>query len=361
MTWFLDFLRLLLIGATGWLFFSLFRIPGSAMLGSMFFSFLLATFGPFKLMVPIGLDFIFQVIVGFSIGTTFRKLTPKEFMNDFKIIIITINWWLILSVFLAVVVSISFDGIDITTAFLGTLPGGVAEMSLMAVALGADLGFVAIMQIFRSIFVPLFTPIVAVWINNKHAIKNIPKGSGERLFDESKRMENFEKQCENTHYFFSFLYQIGIAIVGACFFSWLGFPAAFFVGAMTSTGLMAILGLPMNSPPEPILKFGQLGLGALIGMQATNSTIYLFQRIFIPVITITVIMIVWGICLAFIIYKFSDWNLITALIATSPGGLSQLSSIAEELGADPLKVSLLHLVRLLTIIFLVPYLIDFFL
>ena len=51
-------------------------------------------------------------------------------------------------------------------------------------------------------------------------------------------------------------------------------------------------------------------------------------------------------------------SLMTCLIATCPGGITQLASIAEDLGADPLKVSLLHLVRLLTIYVILPPLIK---
>jgi uncharacterized membrane protein AbrB (regulator of aidB expression) len=48
----------------------------------------------------------------------------------------------------------------------------------------------------------------------------------------------------------------------------------------------------------------------------------------------------------------------TCLLATCPGGITQLASISEDLGADPLKVSLLHMVRLFTIFVVLPPLIK---
>jgi len=87
----------------------------------------------------------------------------------------------------------------------------------------------------------------------------------------------------------------------------------------------------------------------------------ILKAMLLPTIAVTVAMVAWGILLGFMVRRGTGWNLMTCLIATCPGGITQLSSIAEELGADPLRVSLLHLVRLFTIFLVLPPIITWIL
>jgi len=65
-------------------------------------------------------------------------------------------------------------------------------------------------------------------------------------------------------------------------------------------------------------------------------------------------VILAGLLLSWILYKITDWNYITCLLVSSPGGLTQMSLIADEVGADPLMVSVLHTVRLISVLAVLP-------
>lgn len=53
-----------------------------------------------------------------------------------------------------------YYGYSDVTSFLSMAPGGIAEMSVTGIALGADLSVIASYQIFRLFFILLLTPII---------------------------------------------------------------------------------------------------------------------------------------------------------------------------------------------------------
>jgi uncharacterized membrane protein AbrB (regulator of aidB expression) len=53
-------------------------------------------------------------------------------------------------------------GIDLVVLLLAYAPGGVAEMSLIALAIGADAGFVAVHHLVRIVCVMVAVPLLTV-------------------------------------------------------------------------------------------------------------------------------------------------------------------------------------------------------
>ena len=70
---------------------------------------------------------------------------------------------------LALVVTGALTGQDFLVALLAYAPGGVAEMSLIALAIDANPGFVAIHHVARIIFVLLAVPVLTAWVGRKKA------------------------------------------------------------------------------------------------------------------------------------------------------------------------------------------------
>ena len=51
-------------------------------------------------------------------------------------------------------------------------------------------------------------------------------------------------------------------------------------------------------------------------------------------------------------------DIITALFASAPGGVTDMALIAEDMGADSTKIAGMHSLRLITVIILFPSLIG---
>ena len=70
---------------------------------------------------------------------------------------------MLVSATFAIVLS-TLIGEDFLVVLLAYAPGGVAEMSLIALALDANPGFVAIHHVVRIIFVLLSVPLMSAWV-----------------------------------------------------------------------------------------------------------------------------------------------------------------------------------------------------
>ena len=348
MDWFLGFLHLFAIGIPGWLALRLVRLPAAPMMGAMLSSALFALQGLVLPGVPAGANLILQIVLGLFIGVRVTPEARLEFAGSAPVALLASAWWLSLPLGLGWMVTRWF-GLDLSTSLLGTVPGGIAEMSLLALSLNADAALVAMMQFFRLAAVLVGMPVVSAWINRRIG----DPGTGRPKADARPAAVETTACIWNGR-----ASTLALAVLGGVAGSRAGLPAGAFVGAMAATGIASASGLRLIPLPAGFRTAAQVGLGSLIGLSATPEVIGTLQRMILPTLAITAAMVAWGILLAFVVRRTTGWNLMTCLIATCPGGITQLASIAEELGADPLRVSLLHLVRLFTIFLVLPPLIT---
>lgn len=348
MDWLLDFLHLFAIGIPGWLALRLVRLPAAPMMGAMLSSALFAVQGWGLSEVPGGANLILQIVLGLFIGVRVTPEARSELAGSAPVAFLASAWWLSLPLGLGWMVTRWF-GLDLSTSLLGTVPGGIAEMSLLALSLNADAALVAMMQFFRLAAVLVGMPVVSAWINRRIGE---PKAGRPKPSASQPAMKTAASLRNGR------ALALVLAVLGGLGGSRAGLPAGAFVGAMAATGIAAVSGLRLTPLPVGFRTAAQVGLGSLIGLSATPEVIGTLQRMLLPTLAITAAMVAWGIVLAFVVRRITRWSLMTCLIATCPGGITQLASIAEELGADPLRVSLLHLVRLFTIFLVLPPLIS---
>jgi len=351
MEWFLGFLRLFAIGVPGFLVLRLFRLPAAAMMGAMLSAALFALKDLGLSEAPAGANLVLQIVLGLFIGVRVSRETRREFAGSAPVALLASAWWLSLPLGLGWLVTRWF-GLDLSTSLLGTVPGGIAEMSLLALTLNADAALVALMQFFRLAAVLVGMPFLSAWINRR--VGGGMRGQKKPAFASQDVKNPFHRRE-------GMVLALTLAVLGGLAGSWSGLPAGAFVGAMTFTGIASVSGLRLCPLPAGFRTAAQVGLGALIGLNVNPEVIGTLQRMLLPTLAVTAVMIAWGILLALLVRSRTGWDLMTCLIATCPGGITQLSSIAEELGADPLRVSLLHLVRLFTIFLVLPPLITWIL
>ncbi|SDN30541.1 AbrB family transcriptional regulator [Bacillus sp. OK048] len=121
--------------------------------------------------VPPILLHIAQLFIGVNIGTNFKK---KEMVEYRKYLLVGLLAGITLTgmSFIAAFLLYMWSGIDYATAVLCMAPGGVAEMSLTAVVIGANVPMVAAFQVFRMLVFISIVPKLIVLITNKIRIKS---------------------------------------------------------------------------------------------------------------------------------------------------------------------------------------------
>jgi len=145
-----DTAILFFLGICGWMLFSIFNFPAAPILGTLTLIGVLRIIG---YSLPPSPDYIFllvQITLGLSAGT---KIT-KESLKEIRIMILPasiIVIWTLSMVFLLGILLRVTTSLDLYTSLLSSSMGGLSGMTIIALASGADVTVVVIMQTFRMV------------------------------------------------------------------------------------------------------------------------------------------------------------------------------------------------------------------
>lgn len=136
-------------------------------------------------------------------------------------------------------------------------------------------------------------------------------------------------------------------------------PAGALVGAMISVAIYNIY-TGRGEIPYNFKLLSQIVVGGMIGLNFTMDSIQQIKKIIIPSIILVIGLTLFSLILGLLIHKITGVDLITALFSSAPGGITDMTLISEAYGADITKVALLHLMRLVTVITIMPLAIKLF-
>ncbi|MFH6784394.1 MULTISPECIES: AbrB family transcriptional regulator [Methylobacterium] len=221
-----------------------------------------------------------------------------------------------------------------TTAAWGSSPGGASAMVAMAEDFGADPRLVAFMQYVRVACVALTASVVARFLAGDPGAA--PPGSD---------MEAGPLAVAGT---------LAVAGIGA----WLGLrlrvPAGALIGPLAIGATLHATGLAGMALPSWLLALAYAGIGWTVGLRFTPATVRatLFALPGVLVATFGLI----GLC-GLWAWGLTFWlpiDLLTAYLATSPGGLDSVAIIAVGTHSDVSFVLAVQTLRLLVVIITGP-------
>jgi membrane AbrB-like protein len=309
-------------------------LPAALLLGALIAAILAETNGG-ALRVPRLPYYAAQAIIGCMIARVITPAIVGAFLKD---------WPLFLSVVLAVVVASSLLGWGLgkfkilpgTTAIWGLSPGAASVMMLMAGAYGADIRLVAFMQYLRVVFVVFAASIIARFVVHTqgtaaHPIVWFPLIHGT-----------------------SFGETIALGLVGGIIGRLSRIPAGVllvpgFAGAILhGTNLITIELSPW------LLAISYTLLGWSIGMGFTREILmHAVRALPQTVLSILTLMLFCG-GLALILVETTGIDLLTAYLATSPGGMDSVAIIAASSKVDISFVMALQTARFMIVLLLGP-------
>ncbi|MGD6805125.1 AbrB family transcriptional regulator [Rossellomorea vietnamensis] len=157
--------------------------------------------------------------------------------------------------------------------------------------------------------------------------------------------------------FLKFFYTLLIGLAGGWVFSLLHIPLAWMLGSMTAVFAAEKL-TPFKVYWPPIFRnIGLIIVGYAIGQSFSRDTaLEIFHQL--PwMLFLTVLLLLFSGVLALFITKLTGINLKSTITGCIPGGLSQMVVLGEELeDIDVTVVTIIQVVRLLSVIFIVPFL-----
>lgn len=134
-------------------------------------------------------------------------------------------------------------------------------------------------------------------------------------------------------------------------------PGGMMVGAIIGVASLNIF-WGIAYMPSLAKQAAQVAAGAFIGCSVEKSDIKRLRYIIKPALVILSAMLTLNIALGFAIYYISPLDLLTSLMSSVPGGMSDIPIISADMGADAPKVATLEFVRMVSGIGLFPTLIS---
>ncbi len=155
------------------------------------------------------------------------------------------------------------------------------------------------------------------------------------------------------------IYTLAVAAIGGYIGIKIKMPAGALIGAMIAVAVFNIQ-TGKGDVPSQFRVIAQVAVGAMIGLNFTMDTVTGLKNLVVPALVLVIGLTAFSLFLGFILSKVTGLDLVTALFSSAPGGLTDMTLISDAYGADTPKVALLHLVRLLTVISVLPLVIGWF-
>ena len=169
----------------------------------------------------------------------------------------------------------------------------------------------------------------------------------------------FNKENFKQIFSLQFITVIIISIPSSLVADYFNIPLAWFLGPMLITSLAALMGLKVKMP-RLVLSSVLIVLGLYIGNYIDKSLLAQMHQW----IWTSLIMLVYIIVSVLIVSKylqiFSKYERKTSIFSAAPGALGPLMILAEDEKSDLSQVATSHLIRLIIIITIFPFIVNSF-
>ncbi|MCL2564995.1 MAG: AbrB family transcriptional regulator [Defluviitaleaceae bacterium] len=301
-----------------------------------------------------------QILAGTYLGLSIDKSNLYSIRTLIKPISIILTLFFINALVFGYIVH-RFFGTDLVTALYSFAPGGVAEMAIIADSFGADAGMITAMQLLRLITAFTFYPFLFQILEKKGIIqtnrKDEPQKTPEKLEKSAKIIDVDLSRQEKIK---GCVIALSFSSIGGIIGLISGVPAGAMVFAMAS-GVMVNIFYPKAYMPLQMRFMAQIMAGIFLGMRITPESVEGITRSGGPALVMVLSMISVPLLIGCIVHKLTKMKLGTSLFCSTPGGMSEMSLLAKDMGFDFMTVSITHLARIIAVIIVFPQLINLFL
>ena len=333
---------LYVIGCAGWQLCRKLKVPSPALLGSLAFIGILRAFGLDFPTTPDWLSKGTQILLGFYMGSTLTKEAVRQ-TRQILTPAVVVGIWAISTAFIGGGILAAFTPLDFKTGVLSASTGGITEMVVLGLEIGADSLTVVILQTFRVIVSMSLYPLVAKLLLKRQPAVALTQSAAN---GEQQGPINYGKLAAS----------LAFSVVGGLLLSALKVPAGAMIGSLAFMVVANMLGFgeQLSSPLLLGLLLTAVGMGVADSITPeTISAILSGTMLWTLVVTLFISFLSSGL-LTIIVHKLTGWDWVTCILACAPAGVSSMPIIAMEINVDPLPISLLHLCRLFTIKACVP-------
>jgi len=280
-----------------------------------------------------------QAIIGATLSATFTVDSFAPIAEHWLPISISVVLVLVVSIVAGIVLH-KLAEIDLATASLGTIPGGASGMVAMTDELGGDARLVAFLQYARVVIVIISIAILAKAID-----------------PDAPELHQAMVSADGDSKLVSYGLAVAVAGIGGWLGMRLGLPAGALVGAMLLGLIPGLVGIGPLAWPEVVLAGAYLILGSNVGARFDRSVIKRLWRLLPYGIGFITALVTICAGIGWMLHVTTDLDLLTSLLATSPGGIDAATIAALDTGANVAMVASIQMARLLLMIIAGPFII----
>jgi membrane AbrB-like protein len=159
----LGLLAYLALGLVGGFLGSKLKIPAGTLIGAMLMIILFKAFLHVHWQVPKSFTFALQVFLGVMVGASFQP-EMLQYMKRIALPVVISCFVLVGSGLIMSLIFTRLGLLDLGTAYLGTSPGAMSALLVLAFESNVEPMLVVCFHFFRVVFVIVTTPLIFKWL-----------------------------------------------------------------------------------------------------------------------------------------------------------------------------------------------------
>lgn len=311
------------------------RIPGGMMIGAVIGACLLSVLTGRANMPETGKT-IAQIIAGGFIGAGIKREDLLEMKKIAKPALILIPCLLVLNIVSGFLIY-STGKVDLMTAMMCCVPGGMSDVPIIAADMGADPAPVVVLQFIRLIIgIGVFPTMIRTVTGNST--------EGERTA-KVKKKRTFEAKYV--------LMTLSVAAVCGIIGNMTPIPAGTMAFATLGSIVFACT-YPKAQMPRILRRCAQVLSGAYVGASIGMEQVRQLGTLALPVLIVGAMYTLACFAIGFLLMKAGCFTRAEGMLAATPAGASDMALISGDMGIENPKLIVLQVLRLIVVVLFFP-------
>lgn len=296
------------------------HVPAAWLIGPMVVAIVMAVRGFDQRMPPQGFT-IAQALIAVTVSQTITTPIVVELAHEWFAILVVVSCSIVAAGVSAWLLA-RYSPIAADTAAWGSTPGGATTMTVLAAEFGADARLVAFMQFLRVTLVVLTASIVSkLLLGNVIPVPHPVTAIGP-----------FQP--------IAFLETLGFALIAGMIGKYSRLPGGQFLIPLIVAGIFHATGFFHPFMPWWLLDAAYATIGLSIGLLYDRATLRFAMRMLPTFALSTAILIALCAASGLLLVPLAHVDLMTAYLATTPGGLDSIPVIGLDVGSSNLPLIL---------------------
>lgn len=304
------------------------RLPLPWMIGPLV-AMAACNFGGAQLRAPPGGRALGQVVIGTALGLYFTPAVGREVLAHWELLVLAAVVAVLLGVLGGWILSRA-GGVDATTAFFASVPGGAAEMTLLGERFHARPDRVALAQSLRVLVVVIVVPFALTYWG-AHGIDSFTPAQAPLRWG-------------------ALLSLLAIGTGAALMLDRARLPNAFMFGPLATTIALTVANVEFSSIPTWLTNGGQVLLGCALGARFERRSLESAPRYVAGVLASVLACIGVSAVIAAAVAVVAGVPAPTLILAMAPGGIAEMCITAKVLQLGVPLVTAAHVARVLVLI-----------